>query len=192
MVSGPISAQRVVPVNGGASFVASGIRRSATCRRLRKMDREPTDICARYLLNHSECLNCHDRPEFENVIGCFVNTFVLCTDMSGTPTFRQLLTRVREVVLGAYIHHDLPFAKLTEALGPDRNPSQNPLFQVALTLEPPVMSSLDADLDWRLCQYDSGIETGTARFDLSFEFEEMADEIVGRVEYSTDLSRRGL
>jgi len=131
--------------------------------------------------------DCHNRPELENVMGNFVNTLVLRTDMSGNPTFKQLLARVREVTLGAYSHHDLPFQKLVEVLNPARNANQNPFFEVALTVEPPVMSALDSDLDWKSYQYDDGIDTNTARFDLSLSFEERTFDIIGRIEYSTDL-----
>jgi len=131
--------------------------------------------------------DCHNRSELDNVMGYFINTLVLRTDMSGNPTFKQLLARVREVTLGAYSHHDLPFQQLVEALNPARHPDQNPFFEVALTLEPPIMSALDSDLDWKLCQYDDGIDTSTARLDLSVEFEERSFDIIGRIEYRTDL-----
>ena len=123
-----------------------------------------------------------NRPEIEGLIGYFLNTLVLRTDLSGNPSFRELLKRVREVTLGAYAHEDLPYQKLVETLQPERNLSQNPLFQVALVLEAPMPS---LNLDWTRSYLD--IQTDTAKFDLTLELDERPEGIVGRFEYNTDL-----
>jgi len=123
-----------------------------------------------------------NRPELENLIGYFLNTLVLRTDIKGTPTFQQLLARVRDVTLGAIAHNDLPFVTLVETLHPERNLGQTPLFQVAFTLDPSIPN---IDLGWTLTQSD--IDFGTAKFDLSLGLLEKPEGISGRIEYSTDL-----
>ena len=75
------------------------------------------------------------RAEAENLIGFFINMLVMRADLSGAPRFRDLLSRVREVALGAYAHQDLPFEKLVDVLQPKRDPNLSPLFQVAFGLQ---------------------------------------------------------
>ncbi len=125
-----------------------------------------------------------NRAEIEGLIGFFVNTLVLRTNLSGRPTFRELLARVREVTLGAYAHQDLPFEVLVEALQPDRNLNYNPLFQVMVVLQnTPRKASGVSGLSLNSREVDSG----TAKFDLHLAIHEGTDRIGLGLEYSTDL-----
>ncbi|MGQ4389700.1 amino acid adenylation domain-containing protein [Streptomyces sp. SAS_270] len=127
------------------------------------------------------------RPETADVIGYFVNTVVLRTDLSRDPSWVELLARVREVALGSYTHQELPFEKLVEELCPERDLSRNPLFQVLFALheapEPgPLTEAFDRrELEGRL---------GTARFDLAFDITDHAagqGDLSVSIEYATDL-----
>ncbi len=103
------------------------------------------------------------RSELEGLIGFLVNSLVLRTSLSGDPTFRELLDRVRDVTLAAYAHQDLPFEKLVEELQPVRSLGQNPLFQVVFALQNTPMEQLVLP---GLVLSPVHFETKTARFDL--------------------------
>jgi amino acid adenylation domain-containing protein/non-ribosomal peptide synthase protein (TIGR01720 family) len=125
-----------------------------------------------------------NRQEIEPLIGFFVNTLALRTDLSGNPTFRALLDRVRQVTLDAYAHQDLPFERLVDELQPERNLSHSPLFQVTLVLQNAPLSPLQLP---GLSVAPVDIENVTSAFDLTLFLGETAQGIAGRVEYNTDL-----
>ena len=125
-----------------------------------------------------------NRAETEGLIGFFVNTLVMRTDMSGNPSFRELMARVREVTLGAYAHQDLPFEKLVEELHPERHTSINPLFQVVFALQNAPMPEFK--LPGLTLSYQN-IENYSAKFDIVFDLLETADGLEGIIEYNTDL-----
>jgi len=106
-----------------------------------------------------------NRSEIEGLIGFFVNSLVLRTDLSGNPTFGELLNRVRDVALGAYAHQDLPFEKLVEELQPERDLNRNPLFQIVFALQNAPIEALDLP---GLKLSPLSFEPGTTRFDLEF------------------------
>jgi amino acid adenylation domain-containing protein len=122
------------------------------------------------------------QAETEAMVGFLVNTLVLRTDLSGNPRFTELLTRVREVVLEAQAHQELPFASLVKAIKPERQAGRNPLFQVMMSFDTPLARLSE---DWE--PLDLGNLTATAQFDLSLEVQQLQEQFTCRFEYSTDL-----
>ena len=122
--------------------------------------------------------------ETESLIGFFVNTLALRGDLSGDPTFEELLQRTREGALGAYAHQELPFEKLVEELQPTRSLSYSPIFQVMFALQnAPTASEQFGDLQLSSVR----VPSTTAKFDLSLDVYETRDELDARLEYDTDL-----
>jgi amino acid adenylation domain-containing protein len=124
------------------------------------------------------------RVETEGLVGLFLNTLAFRTDCSGNPTYRQLLSRVREVALAAYSHQELPFEKLVEALRPERSLTQTPLFQVMFVMHgKPRTRPLRSIVKLR----SPGAGTGTAKFDLTLSGQETASGLRLSMRYTTDL-----
>ena len=129
-----------------------------------------------------------NRTEIEGLIGFFVNTLVLRTDLSGNPTFQELLERVRETSLQAYAYQDIPFERVVEELRPERSGSRSPLFQVMLAIDDSARSVL------RLSELTVETEllgNVAAKFDLALMLEDDQEQISGVLEYSTDLFEAG-
>jgi Condensation domain len=124
------------------------------------------------------------RPGMDGAIGFFVNTLVLRIDLSGDPTFRELMLRVHRVVQQAIEHADLTLDKLVEAVRPPREASRMPLFQVNFRFLKGPMPALQ--LNHVSSTYPRAVDTGTAKFDLSVEIEAGTGE-GGFFEYSTEL-----
>ncbi|HET7232709.1 MAG TPA: non-ribosomal peptide synthase/polyketide synthase [Longimicrobium sp.] len=128
------------------------------------------------------------RKEAEELIGFFINTLVLRTDLSGDPSFREALRRVREATLGAYAHQEVPFEKLVAELQPERSRSHAPLFQVMFVLQNAGggrggLPGLEVS--------DVGADQASARYDLTLELAVTPQGLRGGLIYSTDLFERG-
>ncbi|HEY6748838.1 MAG TPA: amino acid adenylation domain-containing protein [Mycobacteriales bacterium] len=130
----------------------------------------------------------------DDLVGFFVDTLVLRTDLSGDPTFTELLDRIRDVALEAYSHQDLPFDRVVEALNPDRSPAYHPLFQVFFALDDGSAADRLRLPGVRARMLPQPVDT--AKFDLSVDFIESQDDagdpagVRAVLEYSTDLFDR--
>ena len=125
-----------------------------------------------------------NRTELEGLMGMFVNTLVIRSDLSGDPSFREFLGQVRDVSLAAHAYQDLPFEKLVEELQPQRDLSRNPLFQVMFALQ----NTPDVELTLPGLEAQSfGVGGAVSRIDLSLSLWETAEAIEGAWTYATDL-----
>ncbi|HEY6186888.1 MAG TPA: amino acid adenylation domain-containing protein, partial [Pyrinomonadaceae bacterium] len=125
-----------------------------------------------------------NRAEIENLIGFFINTLVLRTDLSGNPNFKELLGRVREVALGAYAHQDVPFEMLVEELQPERFLNHSPLFQVVFVLQNAPVMGLELP---GLSLSSLPVESGVAPVDLHLNAVSTKEGLVLSFGYNTDL-----
>ncbi|MEU7584658.1 condensation domain-containing protein, partial [Streptomyces sp. NPDC041068] len=126
----------------------------------------------------------------DDLVGFFVNTLVLRTDVSGDPTFEELLARVRDTDLAAYAHQDIPFERLVDLVDSPRTLAHHPLFQVMLTMQSQAAAAIELPgLETRV----EGLDAGAAKFDLSFSLRDRHDAdgtpsgIDGSVVFATDL-----
>jgi amino acid adenylation domain-containing protein len=124
------------------------------------------------------------RAEIEPLIGFFVNTLVMRSDLSGNPSFIELLSRVREVTLGAYAHPDLPFEMLVDALQPNRNLSYTPIFQIGFDVQTIHVDHIELPgLKIEPVIFDSK----RAAYDLLLSITLAETSILGTLEYNSDL-----
>ncbi len=151
----------------------------AALKALLSRETDQHDLCiGTYVANRQ-------RPEIQHLIGFFVNTLALRTDLSGDPRFDELLGRVQEVTLGAYDHQELPFEKLLEELQPERATSHTPLFQVMVVYQTIRQGASGLT---ELAAVDGAYQNqGRANFDLTLWLWERGDSVSGRLEYNRDL-----
>ncbi|HEY2291009.1 MAG TPA: amino acid adenylation domain-containing protein [Thermoanaerobaculia bacterium] len=125
-----------------------------------------------------------NRPEIEPVLGCFLTQVPFPIDLSGDPTFRELLARVRQSALGTYAHQDLPFGQLIQAIELERDPSRQPLIQAlvqVLDMQPGATVGTGADSE------PVDVWDGRARYDLMLTLFDHRDWLAGALEYDADL-----
>ncbi|MFE2187806.1 amino acid adenylation domain-containing protein, partial [Streptomyces sp. NPDC059455] len=129
----------------------------------------------------------------DDLVGFFVNSLVLRTDVSGDPSFRELVDRVRESDLSAFAHQDVPFERLVEAINPQRSAARHPLFQVMLNLQNNPEPQLALD---EVTVEPQPVDVAVSKFDLSVDLTERhgadgaADGVHGEIRYSVDLFDR--
>jgi amino acid adenylation domain-containing protein len=132
-----------------------------------------------------------NRAELENMIGFFANTLVLRTDLSGNPTSRELLARVRKVTSNAYDNQDLPFEKLVEEFQPDRYMSHTPFFQVMFNFGGTAVGKRERK-DSPLLQFRPlPVHNKTSKFDLWLTMHQGENKVWGGIEYNTDIFEDG-
>ncbi len=124
-----------------------------------------------------------NRSEHENLVGLFVNSLVLRTDLSGDPSFLTLVQRARRVTIQALAHQELPFERLVAELSPERVRGLNPIFQVLFAHH---TASRDVPMNGAAAPSREHLP-GTTKFDLSLHVMETATELIGSVEYNTAL-----
>ena len=123
------------------------------------------------------------RPEFEPLIGCFINMVAVRGDLSSNPTFLDLLTRTRETALAAFLHPEVPFSEVVRHLRPKRTANRTPWFQIQLVLQNYPMP----EIRWPgLTVRRFEVDTATSKFDLSVLIEKKEELEIG-FEYNTDL-----
>ena len=148
-------------------------------------------LLARYTGQQDICVGSpianRTKAEIEPLIGMFVNTLALRSDLSGNPSFSQLLIQVKATTLTAYEHQDLPFEQVVEAVQPQRQLSHSPLFQVMLILQNTPQASLTLP---GMALRVEPIEQHTAKFDITLTLNEDQHGLSASLEYNVDLFQK--
>ncbi|AXC15240.1 hypothetical protein ACPOL_5996 [Acidisarcina polymorpha] len=126
-----------------------------------------------------------NRSELDGMLGCFLNTVLVRTDLSGGPTFPEFVHRCKDELFGALANDGLPFSLLVKELSAGRDSNKHSLFQVLFSFEPPLASLMPG---WKFTRMD--VNTGSAKFDLHLELDEFPEGIEGRLIYNADLFER--
>ena len=125
---------------------------------------------------------CRNRTETESLMGFFVNPLAFRIDLSGNPTFRELLARVRAVVLESLSHDAVPFAHIVKELQPKSDPSRHPIFQLLISQEP-----RDSVLPPGWNSAIGEVSNGASKMDVLVIFDERSDGLFGSCTYNPDL-----
>jgi hypothetical protein len=129
------------------------------------------------------------RPETENLVGYLLNLLIVRTDLSGNPTFRELLKREQEACVGAFAHQEVPFGKLVQELKPKQDASRNPIAQVAfLYLDFPEATAMQF---LGLTATPIDIDNGASRFDITLAMIETPEGFAISIEYISDIFEHG-
>jgi amino acid adenylation domain-containing protein len=139
---------------------------------------QQTDLCVGTFVAN------RNRADVEDIVGFFVNTLAIRTDLSDNPSFETLVRRVRENSLGAYANQDVPFEKVLEEVNPPRNLSYTPLFQIMMVLQNMARPELDLPL---LRSESIDLDTVRSNFDITLWLYESGERIKALLDYSTDL-----
>ena len=165
---------------GASLFV---VLQAVFCSLIARYSRQGTVVLGSPIANRTS-------KELEQLIGFFLNTLVLRTDVDPRSSFTQLLQHVRDNFLEAYAHQDLPFERLVEVVDPERNPSFSPLFQVMLILQ----NQNEEREGLRMGEVRLNavpIAAETSMFDITLKFEEQSEQLFAELEYNTDLFKAG-
>ncbi len=175
----PLAAAAKDLARGGSATLFMSLT-ACLCALLARYTRQTDLVIGTAIANRTE-------PELEGLVGLFVNTLPLRIDASGDPTFEALVGRARQTCLDAYAHGDVPFETIVEAAVPERELGRSPLFQVMLVLQSVPVGPLEMS---RLRVTPVHVSTASAKFDLTWTFEERDGRLRGLVEYNTDLFTR--